>query len=389
MRFKSILFLFLFLMISTGAVLAASAETQLLAESIQEQLEELNLKQLLGFTELVEVDLQDFIPDLSLSHLLSGSSGTAGVMQFLNLLLKRFLREIYLSLHFIRQLIVITILSALLQRLDSTFGAKTVVNLAFAVCFLVLAYLCLQSFQAVLAVATESVDQMVSFMYSLLPTLSALLITVGGITSATIFHPLLWALVGAIAGLVHYLLFPLILFGTAFGLLAHFSPELPLAKLGGFFRQGVTTLLGAAFMVFTGFMVVRGAIAPVADGISLRAAKHLTKTLVPIAGGMFADALEVAVGGSLLIKNGVGVFGLVMVVFLVLTPLIKVWSLVLVYKLVAALLEPICDQRIVGALAAVESSLILVFVSLGTVALMFLVTISIVVGLGNLAVLMR
>ncbi|NMA61464.1 MAG: stage III sporulation protein AE, partial [Firmicutes bacterium] len=122
---------------------------------------------------------------------------------------------------------------------------------------------------------------------------------------------------------------------------------------------------------------------------SLRAAKFFTKTLIPIAGGMFADSLEVVVGGSVLIKNGVGVFGLAMVVFLVATPLLKVWAMVLVYKLVGALLEPICDPRLVQALGTMESALILVLISLGTVALMFLVAISILVGVGNLTVFMR
>jgi stage III sporulation protein AE len=358
-------------------------------QSIQAQLEALNLGQLLEFTQLLEAEYQQYLPGLSVKELLSGQGQLASPGDLLTLLLQRLLRELYLSLKLLRQLVVIGILAALLQRLSASFGMKTVVDLAFGACFLVLVLIGLQSFQVVVALATEAVDQMVSFMYSLLPMLSALLVTVGGLTSSAIFHPLLWGLVGAIAGLVQYLLFPLILFSTAFGLVAHFSNELPLSRLGGLLRQGAITLLGTFFMVFSGFVVVKGAIAPIADGLSLRAAKYFTKTLIPIAGGMFADTLEVVVGGSLLIKNGVGVFGLVMIIFLVVTPLLKVWAMVLVYKLVGALLEPICDPRLVRALTTMESSLTLIFVSLGTVAVMFLLAISILVGVGNLTVFMR
>ncbi|MFY9526183.1 MAG: stage III sporulation protein AE, partial [Limnochordia bacterium] len=116
---------------------------------------------------------------------------------------------------------------------------------------------------------------------------------------------------------------------------------------------------------------------------------YMTKTFIPVAGGMFADAMEVVVGGSLLIKNGVGVFGLAVVAFLVATPLLKIWAMLLIYKLVGVLLEPICDQRVVQTLSTVEYSLSLVFACLGTVALMFLLCISILVGIGNLAVVMR
>lgn len=358
-------------------------------ESIQAQLEALDLGQLLDFVQLLEVEYQKYLPGLSLKELFSAQGQRASPTDLLTLLVRNLLRELYLSMYLLRQLVVIGILAALLQRLSTSFGNKTVVDLAFAACFLVLILIGLQSFQVVVALASQAVDRMVSFMYSLLPMLSTLLVTVGGLTSSAILHPLLWGLVGAIAGLVEYLLFPLILFSTAFSLVAHFSTELPLSRLGGLLRQGAITLLGTFFMVFSGFMVVRGAIAPIADGISLRAAKYFTKTLIPIAGGMFADTLEVVVGGSLLIKNGVGVFGLVMVVFLVATPLLKVWAMILIYKLVGALLEPICDPRLVQALATMESSLTLVLISLGTVTVMFLLSISILVGVGNLTVFMR
>lgn len=358
-------------------------------ESIQAQLEALDLEQLLDFVGLLEQEYQEYLPGLSLGDLLEGSGSVPSPTGFLVLLLQNFLRELYLSLHLLRQLAVIGILAALLERLSQSFGSKAVVNLAFAVCFLVLVMLGLQSFQIASGVARNAIEQMVGFMYALLPMLSSLLVAVGGVTSAAVFHPLLWTLVGTIAGLVQNLLLPMILFSTAFSLVAHFSTELAFPKLGSLLRQGVISLLGICFIVFSGFMVVRGAIAPVTDGISLRTAKYLTKTLIPIAGGMFADTLEVVVGGSLLIKNAVGVFGLVMIMLIVVTPLLKVWAMIIVYKIVGALLEPICEKRIVQVLATMESSLMLVLIALATVAIMFFLAITILVGIGNLAVFMR
>ncbi len=104
----------------------------------------------------------------------------SGPGDLFRLLARNFFRELYLSLHLLRQLVVIGMLAALLQRLSQSFGLKTVINLAFGVCFLVLMLVALQSFQAVLTLAVTAVDDMVSFMQSLLPLLSTLLITVGG-----------------------------------------------------------------------------------------------------------------------------------------------------------------------------------------------------------------
>lgn len=382
----TLIFFLLFCFCSGTAI--ALENGGLFQDTVRAQLEELNLTELLSFSELVEREYRQFLPTLNFKDLLGGGLG-ATPSDLFRLAAHNFLGEFFLSLHLLRQLAVVGILAALLQRLAQSFGSQTVVNLAFGVCFLVLMLVALQSFQTMLVLASTTVDHMVSFMQSLLPLLSTLLITVGAISSSTIFHPLLWGLVGTIASLVHYLLFPLIMFGTAFGLVSHFSTELSFSRFSGLLRQAVVTLLGAFFIVFSGFMVVKGAIVPVADGISLRAAKYMTKTLIPVAGGMFADAMEVVVGGSLLIKNGVGVFGLAIIMFMVATPLMKIWAMILVYKLVGVLLEPICDARVVQILATIESSLTLVFVSLGTVALMFLLSVSILVGIGNLAVFVR
>lgn len=366
-----------------------SWDGQLFQDSIRAQLEELDLGQLLRFAELLDEDYQELIPSLNWRDLLAGAPAPQSAGDLFLLLFRSFLGELRVSFSLLRQLVVIGILAALLQRLSSSFGSRMVVDLAFAVCFLVLVYLGLQSFRVAAGVAQEAVGSMVEFMHSLLPMLSTLLVAVGGVTSAAVFHPLLWALVSLTASLVQRLLLPLILLSTAFSLVSHFSSELAFPKIGSLLRQAVITILGVMFIVFSGFMVVRGAVAPIADGISLRTAKYLTKTFIPIAGSMFADTLEVVVGGSLLIKNAVGVFGLVMILCLVAAPLIKVLAMVFVYKVVGALLQPLCDRRVVQTLETMESSLVLVMIALGTAALMFFLAVTVLVGIGNLAVFMR
>ena len=86
---------------------------------------------------------------------------------------------------------------------------------------------------------------------------------------------------------------------------------------------------------------------------------------------MFANAVEVVVGGSLLIKNTVEFFGLMLVFFMVALPSLKIWAIIFIYKVTGALLEPICDSRIIKTITSLESSLTLIFISLATVGLMF------------------
>lgn len=365
------------------------AQASLLQESIEAQLEELDLEGLVRYTELVDPDLQAYLPQLDLKGILSGMGGQVSMLELFQQLAALLLREILLSAVLLRQLVVVAALSALLTRLTTAFGENAVVRLAQSICFLVIIVIGLQSFRTVMNLAAQTIDKMVSFMYAILPTLAALLAAAGGITSAGIFHPVLVAMVSAVASAVRYLLLPLIFSGGVLGLLAHFSTELPLSRLAGFVKQTAVTVLGLMFIVFSGVMTVRGAVTPIADGVALRTAKFLTKTFVPVVGGMFADAVEVVAGGSLLIKNAVGIFGLAVVFFVVAVPIIKVWAVILIYKLTNAVIQPIVENRIVEAIASLENTLTLILASLATAGLMFFLIITVLVGLGNLAAVMR
>lgn len=370
-------------------VLSAAVQATPLEESIEAQLEELNLEELVRYRDLVDPDFHEYLPQLDLQSILSGGGSSASVSDLLRHLATLLLREVFLSAVLLRQLVVVAVLSAFLTRLGTAFGETAVVRLAQVICFLVIFVIGLQSFRTVMSLAAETIDNMVSFMLAILPTLAALLAAAGGVTSAVIFHPVLVAIVGTVASTIRYILLPLIFGGAVIGLLAHFSSELPLSRLAGLVKQVAVTLLGLMFIVFSGVMAVRGAISPIADGVGLRTAKFLTKTFVPVVGGMFADAVEVVAGGSLLIKNAVGVFGLAVVFFMVAVPVLKVWAVVLIYKLVNAVIQPIVDSRVVDTISSLENTLTLVLAALATAGLMFFLVITVLVGLGNLAAVMR
>jgi stage III sporulation protein AE len=375
--------LFIFLLIPTGGALAADP----LETAIEEQLEALDLDGIRDFLATLEPEARAYLPSLDVASILRGRTPMEPG-RFLRDLLLYLWREVTLGAHLLGQLIVLAVLCSLLQSLQRGLpgGASDV---AFAVSLAAITLLALGSFSAALDIARETIDAMVSFMQALLPTMATLLVAVGAITSATVFSPLLYGVVTGVATLVETLVFPLIFVAAVLGIAGHFSPHFPLSRLAALARQGGILLLGAVFSVFLGVMVVRGALAPVADGAALRTAKFLTGTLVPVIGGMFADAVEVVVGGSLLIKNAIGVLGLLVLMVVAAFPMVKIASMIIIYRLVAALVQPISDERLPQALGSLADSLTLVFLAVGTVALMFFVAITIIIGVGSLAALAR
>lgn len=102
-----------------------------------------------------------------------------------------------------------------------------------------------------------------------------------------------------------------------------------------------------------------------------------------------SDAMEVVVGGSMLIKNALGVFGLVTLLVLIAFPLVKILALVIIYRVATAVVQPISDARLVEALGTMANTLTVLVAAVATAAVMFFVVITIVIGIGNLAAVVR
>ncbi len=110
---------------------------------------------------------------------------------------------------------------------------------------------------------------------------------------------------------------------------------------------------------------------------------------VPIVGKFLNDAFDTVVSSSLLIKNGIGVVGLVVLLMICLFPLIKILSIIAIYKITSALIEPILDNQIVKCLNDMSNSLLIIFSAVFSVGALFFVFIAVIMGVGNMTVMLR
>ena len=167
------------------------------------------------------------------------------------------------------------------------------------------------------------------------------------------------------------------------------SDSLRAGRMCRLFRQAANWTLGLGFTVFIGVMTVQGLGAAALDGVSIRTAKYAMDHFIPIVGGMFADTVDTLVGCSLVIENALGALGLLVLLGILITPLLRLVMTLFLYRAAAALLEPMGDTplcRAIGDYADVFSLLLIIQMSVGA---MFLLLIAQVVGVGNATVMLR
>ena len=361
-------------------------------QTIEEQLEKLDLQEIDKFITQIDQDVKQHLPELSLSSMLDAvqegkvdlrfSTIFKGLMQYL-------FKELVAGSTLLGKLIILAVICAILQNLQSAFENGTVGKLAYSVTYLVLITIALGSFTFAVNTARETIETMVTFLQALLPVLLTLLAATGGVSSAAIIHSFTTISLGVIATLIKTVLLPLIYFSAILGILSHLSDQFKVSRLAGLFEEAIKVFLGLTGTIFLGLLSFQGLAGAVTDGIALRTAKYATGAFVPVVGSMLSGAFETIIGASILLKNSISLVGAIVLLMIVIFPMLKILALSLVYKLTAAVVQPFGDNKIGEALETMGKSITLVFAALAIVSIMFFFSISVIVGLGNLTVMMR
>ncbi|HWI51838.1 MAG TPA: stage III sporulation protein AE [Symbiobacteriaceae bacterium] len=304
-------------------------------------------------------------------------------------LVRYLVREVLANAGILSTIIVLAVAGAVLQNLQSAFDAEATGKLAHWVVYLMLVGLAITGFGIAVTTAKQIMDTLSGFMLAMLPTLLTVLAAMGGLTSAAIFQPIMVTFVSTLATTMVAVVFPLIFLSAVLEIISGLNDNFKLSGLSGLLKQGANWTLGLVSTLFLGTVAVKGAAGAVADGVTMKTAKFVFGNFIPVVGKMFADASDLIFGSTVLLKNALGMAGAAAIFFITAFPLLKILSLVVIYQVAGALVEPIGAGPTAKMLTTVAKSLQQVFASVAVVALMFFVAITVIVGAGNLTVMVR
>ena len=112
------------------------------------------------------------------------------------------------------------------------------------------------------------------------------------------------------------------------------------------------------------------------DAVKGGALMKLAKA-IPGVGSSVEAAAQMALGTAALIRNGIGMAGILVLALVSLGPLIKLGCLVLLYHGLAAVLQPVSDKRLLGAVTAVADGAALLFKTMTDGLLLFAIAIGV------------
>lgn len=263
------------------------------------------------------------------------------------------------------ELLIISIITGLLSSLTSSMGSDTASETASVASLFMAAGISMAAFYEVYLMCSDAVTAMTGLMTVSLPVIFGLTIASGGAASGTVMNTALSGAVTGFSAIILKIVLPLVFISCILVIVNSISKKDYVKKLAQFMRNGALFITGFLITIFTGLSVIQGMMTKSADNMLLKTARYGIDNFVPIVGGFTADSLEMILTCIRSVRNGLGIAGVIILVLILATPLVKVALITMVFKITAIILEPAGNNRIaqcmsdMGQAAMILGSLLL------------------------------
>ena len=387
-----LLFLFFSLFSFSSSVTAQAGQDKPMPDQfVDKQLNSLGLQDIQAYWNEVIEEYGGFLPESQKGSFMEFVKGEKklSLKAYLLGLVKFLFHELLVHGKLLGSLILLAIFSILLQNMQNAFEHKAVSTVAYGITYMVLIILALNSFHVAIQYTENAIANMMGFLLALIPLLLALMASVGGVASVAFFHPIVLFLVNTGGLLIQKFVLPMLFLSAVLAIVSTISEHYKVTQLSNLIRNVAIGTLGVFFAIFLGVISVQGATTAVADGITIRTAKFVTGNFIPVVGRMFTDATDTVLSASVLLKNTVGLAGVLILLMICAFPALKVLSLVLIYNIAAAVIQPIGGGPIIQSLNVISKSILFIFAALAIVSLMFFLAITIIIASGNITLMVR
>lgn len=284
-------------------------------------------------------------------------------------------------------IISIGVISNLLNGIKSKFNEKSTGELINLVCFLAVVVLVVGIVNSITTSSESAINSMVNQMNIMFPILLTLMAGLGATASVGVFKPAVAIMSTYVADFFKFIILPIFMMSFVFAVISNMSTNIKLDKISSFLSSLFKWIVGLVFTLFFAIFSIQGIAVSKFDSLSVRTTKYTIKSYIPIMGGYLSDGMDLILSSTLLIKNAIGLVGILMIISTILSPLIEIIIFSLSLKLMSAILQPMGNSKTSDFLGSTSKSLVILSSSLIAISFMYLISIGMVMTLSNVVVL--
>lgn len=356
----------------------SKTEEELLKEEVNKQVDNYDfddLDEALKNDEFKITDENSF-KDI-VSKLINGQYNldTANVF---NSIFKEFAKNVKSIIPLLIMIFTVAILCNIITSFKPSENSKSISDLVHFVCMSVILVLIVMVVKNAYVLSTNCVEKISYQMSVLFPILLTIMTAMGSVVTVGIYNPIVSVLTHGVTLIFSKLIYPIFILSFVFIILNSLSSEIKLNKFINFLGSSFKWIVGFVFTLFAGLMTIQGISAGKYDTISLKATRFAMKSYIPIIGGYLSDGLDYVMLSSVLIKNAVGVAGVILLISTILIPIINLVVLKLSLQFVAGAVEPIGNSKISNLCEDLSKILIYPIVVILAISFMYFLVIGLI-----------
>lgn len=249
------------------------------------------------------------------------------------------------------KMLLFAVLFSIIHRLLAS--KKTYVSdIGFLLIYTTLMVLLMQSFFLVRDIAVEGMDRMLGFLQALIPTYTMTMAFTGNAITGAVTYELAFFIVYLIGFFMKNFIGPMIHVFVLVLFLNHLFEEDKLSKLAELMEKIIGIILKLGFGAVIGLGVVQSLLSPMKDRLANNVMLS-SMSSIPGVGGALGSAGEILFSCGLLIKNSVGIVGLIVLFIISVIPVLKIGCFWIMYHILAVILQPVADIRLVECVSGV------------------------------------
>lgn len=312
---------------------------------------------------------EDIVGDLDVTNNLDFGAGLSNIvdsgLDMAGGFIKKGLRSAMLIL-------VIVMLCALASNFYDKNPVTSYITMAGCMAITVVA---VGDLNSLIGLGTESIAEIEQFSKALLPALTAASAASGSPMASTARYIATTMFFDVLMTIISRILLPLLYFYIAACAAKGAIGNDSLGKVADLFKWVISSALKIIVLIFTFYIGVSGIISGSADSATVRATKLTFQSAFPVVGSILSDASELVLVGFGIVRNSVGVFGMLVVLAICLSPFLQLGIHYLLYKLSAGLASTLTDGKIVSYIESLGSAFGLIMGMTGACCIMMFISV--------------
>lgn len=382
---KKFIYILISIIFLINLIMPTSIATE--EETLQEQQEEFGISE---FIEQAEEYSGEFFEDIDMNEILENAiKGEVDNQTLFQKVLSVLGGELVDGLTVLGSILAIVVIHSILKSVSESLENDTISKLIYYVQYILIVTIVMMNFSDIVQIVKDTCNNLIGFMNILIPLLISLMIYTGSITTSGVLEPIILFLINFIGNMIQTLIIPIVLVFTSLIVISKISDNVQIDKLSKFLKSGVVWFFGIVLTIFVAVISLEGTLSSSVDGITAKTTKAVVSSAIPVVGKILGDAVDTVLGCGIILKNAVGVIGIMIVVGICIMPILKLGIFTMAYKLMAAICEPIADKNITSLLDQIGDVYKIFLAILCSISVMLIVGTALVVKISNTGMMYR